>query len=161
MLTAAYLLKSQDIVFASQKEIAESLTYLNELRHSKDLVKQETGIEVESVNKKTLTIDSNLQELAKLRVIEMIKGNHIGHNTIYDTDYYSECTAYNYNGSIKSHIKLYIVDEGVIGFGHRKALINEYNKKAGIAAGMINGKSFSCILLSDGIYETYIALKEK
>lgn len=162
MLTAAYILKSQDIVFTSQKEVVESLIYLNELRHSKELVKQETGIEVPRVCEEELTLNETLCKLAKLRVLEMIRNDRTSHKSIYDTRGYDECVGYNTSTTIKNHIIQYIIDKGVSSLGHRKMLILDYgNKVIGIASAISpEGKHFSCILTQSGRLKNVVLTKK-
>jgi hypothetical protein len=150
---------AQEITFSTQKEIEDAVIYLNKLRHSKEFVKQETGIELNKVVGKDVVIDSTLCELAKLRVIEIIETNNFSHKTKYNDDFYSECIAYSWEKDIKSHIRQYIIDEGVPDAGHRVELIRLPNEKVGISTGTINGRTYSVFIFTYKYDEIFIALK--
>lgn len=145
-------IKNDDIIFNDSDDITASIKVLNDMRKSKALVKEKTGITLDyTPNPSKMILDSSLCELARKRVIEMFKNDHIGHGTkikeMKKMNGYMENCSMNYELSAYSHIIQQIIDKGVRSKGHRFNLLNYNYDGVGFAVGYYEGKTICCIIM--------------
>lgn len=146
-------ISKKKVLWSHDNEVAASVSYLNRLRKDSALLFEDTGVILPpgKSDTATLVIDSELQKLAEKRVLEMINNGRISHRTKYSAKKIkagskSECCAYGFEFSMNAHTVLYIIDKGVPSLGHRAALLVMPYKSIGYAAGVYEGKTYSCVL---------------